>query len=74
MSLEDKAQEDEAFHWSMRNSGRLAPQEFKPGDPGYGPELCANEDCEETLPELRRRNGCTLCTECQATAERRARR
>lgn len=74
MSQEDRAQDEEAFRWELTNRPRPATPEFKPGDKGYGPELCANEDCELPMPELRRRRGWTLCTECQGAAELAAKR
>lgn len=74
MSQEDRAQDEEVFLWSLINASRQAPAEFKPGDKGYGPEFCANEDCGEPLPALRRQMGKTLCTECQGLHERRTRR
>ena len=38
-----------------------------------GPSAFYCTDCEEPIPEARRRHvpGCTRCTECQAAAERR---
>lgn len=71
MSIEDRAQAEEAFVWGLNNRPR-APErpEFNPGEKGYGPELCKNEDCEATMPELRRRRGWNFCTDCQAEAER----
>lgn len=74
MSQEDRAQDQEIFHWSLANGPRPSAPDFKPGDAGYGPELCTNEDCEEQMPELRRRRGCKLCTDCQAAAEHLAKR
>jgi RNA polymerase-binding transcription factor DksA len=75
MSQEDRAQDQELFQWKLLNELRApSSPEFKPDDSGYGPEFCRNEDCGEPLPELRRRMGKTLCTECQGLAERRQRR
>lgn len=74
MSQEDRAQEQEVFHWELANRARPAAPVFKLGDPGYGPALCSNEECEESLPALRRADGQRLCTECKGLAERRAKR
>ena len=74
MSQEDRAQEEEAFHWELINSHRQAAKEYEPGDEGYGPELCRNSDCEADMPELRRRRGCQFCTECQTRAEQKQKR
>lgn len=74
MSQEDRAQAEEAFQWSLLNRPRPAQPEFKPGEKEYGPTLCSNEDCEDPLPEARRRAGRRLCTECQTAAEALAKR
>lgn len=74
MSHEDRAQEEEAFRWELTNRPRPPAPMFKPGDEGYGPELCANEECEADMPALRREMGKRFCTECQGLAERRAAR
>ena len=74
MSNEERAQQEEAFRWELTNRPRTPAPEFKPGEEGYGPELCSNEDCEGPLPELRRRRGCQLCTDCKAAAELAAKR
>jgi RNA polymerase-binding transcription factor DksA len=74
MSPDDRATEEESFLWELRNGARPAPKEFRPGQDGYGPEFCANEDCEEPMPEIRRRHGRQFCTDCQDLAERRAKR
>lgn len=72
MSLEDRAQEHEAAEWEIRNRPREPKKLIEPGAPGYGPSEC--EDCGNPMPELRRANGWSLCTECQSLIERRARR
>lgn len=74
MSQEDKAQEVELFQWQLLNENRSPAKEYQPGESGYGPELCANSDCEDEMPELRRRLGKQFCTECQSTAEALAKR
>lgn len=75
MSPDDRASIDEEFYWSLRNKARtVVTKEFLPGEIGYGPLHCRNEDCEEVLPEARRRAGCQLCTDCQGLAERREKR
>lgn len=71
MSPDDRAAIDEEFFWNLRNTPRAVPQkQFEPGQEGYGPELCKNEDCEAPIPELSRRRGHKFCTECRAQAER----
>lgn len=74
MSNEDRAQDQEVFHWSLLNRERPATPEFAPGDKGYGPACCSNDDCEAPMPELRRRRGWKVCTDCQSVAEQLARR
>jgi len=74
MSPEDRSQMDEIHAWELMNAPRPASPEYEPDQPGYGPALCSNDDCEADMPELRRRRGCQLCTECQSQAEARARR
>lgn len=74
MSQEDRAQDQELFHWKLLNENRAPAPEYKPGDKGYGPEFCRNEDCGEPLPERRREMGKVLCTECQGLTERQQRR
>lgn len=67
MSLEDKAQEHEAAEWEMRNARRPDRQLFNPSDAGYGPKEC--DECDATMPPLRRANGWVLCTRCQSLVE-----
>lgn len=74
MSQEDRAQEEEAFRWELANKPRPAETVYKPGDKEYGPEFCANDECGDLMPNLRRAMGKTLCTDCQSTAEIRAKR
>lgn len=68
MSLEDRAQEHEAVEWAARNASRPAPRLFEPGQEGYGPAFC--EECQSTMPALRRAHGWVLCTSCQSAVER----
>lgn len=68
MSLEDRAQEQEAAEWAARNAPRATRPQFEPGQAGYGPKFC--EECESTMPALRRANGWVLCTSCQSAVER----
>ena len=68
MSLEDKAQDHEASEWAMRNTAHPDKPMFGPSDAGYGPKEC--EECESTMPLLRRANGWVLCTSCQSLVER----
>lgn len=74
MSDEDRAQDQELFHWELTNRPRPAAPVFKQGEDGYGPELCANSECEAEMPALRREMGKRFCTDCQGLAERRAAR
>lgn len=74
MSPEDRSQMDEIHAWELMNAPRQVVDEHKPGEEGYGPALCRNPDCEETMPELRRARGCQFCTECQTAAESRKKR
>jgi hypothetical protein len=74
MSQEDRAQEEEAAEWARRNMDKPGVPQFKPGDDGYGPEFCSNEDCGEEMPLQRRVDGRRHCTDCQGVIERRQRR
>lgn len=67
MSIEDKAQDHEAAEWEHRNAPPPPRPTFKPGDAGYGPKEC--DECESTMPPLRRANGWVLCTRCQSLVE-----
>lgn len=72
MSFEDKAQEHEAMEWAQINAPRPPQPTYKPGEPGYGPELC--KDCDETMPDVRRAYGFLRCTACASALEPTARR
>jgi hypothetical protein len=72
--MEDRAQAEEAFQWELVNRPRTPALVFKQGESGYGPELCANEECETEMPALRREMGKRFCTDCQEQADRRAKR
>lgn len=74
MSNDERAQAEEVFQWSLVNAPRPARPVFKPGDDGYGPEYCGNSECEDLMPESRRRDGQTLCTSCKSTQEQREKR
>lgn len=74
MSQEDRAQDEELHQWQLINKPRPPRPVYKPGDPEYGPEFCKNDDCEDILPEARRRDGQQFCTECKSTQERREKR
>lgn len=67
MSLEDKAQEHELAIWEQNNRPREAASRYAPGDPGYGPEFCA--ECEDDMPNERRAWGYHICTACKARKE-----
>lgn len=68
MSDEDVAQELELRVWERNNRPRPPIKEYTPADLEYGPELCA--ECEDDMPELRRKMGKYLCTACQTLKER----
>jgi RNA polymerase-binding transcription factor DksA len=68
MSIEEKAQELECAEWEARNAPRPTRPTFRPGEPGYGPEECA--ECDDPMPDLRRTMGCHLCAPCQTAYER----
>lgn len=74
MSQEDRAQAEEAFQWELVNRPRPARPVYAPGDAGYGPEYCKNDECEADLPDARRADGQTLCTTCKSMQEVRAKR
>jgi RNA polymerase-binding transcription factor DksA len=74
MSMEDRAQQEEAFQWELINRPRPAAPRYKLTDSGCGPRFCSNESCGEPMPRLRRREGKKFCTECQGLIERRAKR
>lgn len=71
MSIEDKAQEHEAAIWELNNRAREV-KTYKPGEPGYGPEECS--ECGAEMHPVRRADGRTRCTPCQAATEPTARR
>lgn len=71
MSNDERAQQEEAFRWQLTNAPRPARPVFKPDEKGYGPEFCADPDCEEPMPAPRRADGQRMCTECTGLAERR---
>ena len=73
MSFEDLAQVVEAQEWERINAPREPRALFAEGDEGYGPEFCANEECGETMPTLRRAMGKHTCVACAELAERRRR-
>lgn len=68
MSSEDVAQELEIRVWEYNNRTRTPTKEYTPADLEYGPEFCA--ECEDVMPELRRRMGKYLCTACQTEHEK----
>jgi hypothetical protein len=68
MSLEDRAQDHEAWIWEMNNGPRTKKRVFTPQDPEYGPEVCA--ECEDDMPECRRAYGYRLCVACATAAEK----
>lgn len=71
MSFEDKAQEHEAMVWSQINAPRQTQPTYRPGEQGYGPELCT--DCDEKMPDVRRAYGFMRCTACASALEARRR-
>lgn len=73
MSMEDVAQRVELEQWERNNRSRPEVKRYQPGEPGYGPAECANEDCENELPAKRREWGFKNCVECQSEEEDRAR-
>lgn len=74
MNQEDLAQAEELIQWSRLNAPRPVRPVYKPGDEGYGPEYCKNDECEADMPENRRADGQTLCTTCKSMVEVRAKR
>jgi RNA polymerase-binding transcription factor DksA len=71
MSVEDRAQEQEALEWERNNQVRKQ-KTYAAGDAGYGPADCLA--CGEPMPELRRIDGRTHCTVCQSAIEQRIER
>lgn len=70
MSNEDRAQEVELREWERINLNRKTRQSvYQPDEPGYGPEFCANPDCEDEMPLQRRAYGFHLCVRCKAATE-----
>lgn len=67
MSIEDRAQEQEALEWASINNRKPTIPTYEPDHPLYGPQNC--EGCEATMPALRRSHGWLLCTSCQEDAE-----
>ena len=71
MSVEDRAQEQEALEWERNNRVRNR-KTYAEGDAGYGPAQC--QECGAPMPELRRIDGRTHCTTCQSAIEQRVER
>ena len=71
MSAEDVAQQIELQEWERNNRSRPEVKRYAAGEPGYGPELCVEEECEAVMPTPRREWGFTVCVECQAGTEKR---
>lgn len=71
MSEADRAQELEAMDWELNNRPRTPRPVFAPHEKGYGPAECV--ECGDEMPELRRRMGCEMCTDCTSIQERRIR-
>ncbi len=69
MSIEDKAQEQEAMEWARVNAPRPGPLKYAEGEPGYGPALCV--ECEADMPAVRRSYGYHICVDCKTVQERR---
>lgn len=69
MSDADRAQEQELAMYEINHrNARMA--EYKPGEPGYGPALCRQDDCGEPISAARRAMGARCCVECTETQER----
>lgn len=69
MSNEDIAQAIELEEWKRNNRSRTPTPTYKPDEKGYGPAICAVDECDNTLPDKRREYGCTNCVECQSGIE-----
>ena len=70
MSEADSAQDHEAAEWAFRNRSRGELKFYRPGEPGYGPEICG---CGDDMPDARRALGKVRCVICQQTFEGRQR-
>lgn len=57
--------------WKLNNERKPTMPSYAPGDAGYGPEFCSNEECGDDMPTVRRQYGRHLCTRCQEAEERR---
>jgi hypothetical protein len=73
MTPEDFAQALDLRQQEANNALRPPAVEYAPGDAGYGPEFCSNDDCGLDMPAERRQWGCKLCTSCQTADEQKAR-
>ena len=71
MSIEDIAQDVEAWDWERNNRPRTPRALLAPDDEDYGPAAC--KECGDEMPELRRAMGRHLCTSCTELYERRKR-
>lgn len=69
MSNEDIAQVIELEEWKRNNRSRPPAPTYKPDEKGYGPEICAVEECDNPLPDKRREYGFSICTECKSGLE-----
>jgi hypothetical protein len=69
MSNEDHAQVVELEEWKRNNRPRTPEPTYKPGENGYGPEICTTEECDNPLQDKRREYGYTICVECKAGLE-----
>jgi len=69
MSIEDRAQEQEAQLWLANQTRERAPRLLEPSEVGYGPIDCVQ--CGAEVTAFRRQHGWMRCTACQSKAERR---
>lgn len=69
MSQEDEAQRIELEQWERNNTPRAEKTRFKPGEPGYGPEFCKVDVCEQPIPAGRRQWGLDTCVACARIIE-----
>lgn len=67
MSFEDNAQKTELKEWERINASRPDPVKYRPGDIGYGPDLCVR--CDNDMPKERREHGFKICRPCKSLEE-----
>jgi RNA polymerase-binding transcription factor DksA len=69
LSTEEQAQVLELKEWERINQSRGEVVKYSPGDEGYGPEYCSEDECGVEMPTPRREWGFAICVGCQTLVE-----